>query len=87
MSDIVTKLKIIPFPSVNLSPVTFNHVILRTPATIVTVHSSICVSLAIIEPLEDMETMGSPTLIKNNRLIVIMTTGFRVSKSHVIELT
>ena len=64
MSDIENKLNIFPFPSVSSSPVPFNHVILRTPATIVTVHSSVSVSLAIIEPLEDMETMGLPTLIK-----------------------
>ena len=69
MSDIENKLNIIPFPSVSWSPVTFNHVILRTPATIMTVHSSVSVVPAIIEPLEDMETMGSPTLIK---LIIIV---------------
>ena len=64
MSDIVTKLNIIPFFSVSWSPVPFNHVILRTPATIVTVHSSVSVVPAIIEPLEDMETTGLPTFGK-----------------------
>ena len=37
MSETVTKLKLIPFPSVNSVPLLSNHVILRSPATIVTV--------------------------------------------------
>ena len=64
MTDTATKLNIIPFPSVSSSPLPLNHVILRSPATIVTVHSSVSVVPAIIEPLEDMETTGLPTFGK-----------------------
>ena len=64
MTDTAIKLNIIPFPLVSSSPLPVNHVILRSPATIVTVHFSVSVVPAIIEPLEDMETTGLSTFDK-----------------------